>query len=223
MLVFINLNFFSWNCPRPFGRTFEVSIDDAGCFQLLIVSFENRNVIFIGHLYLLPFNCHTSLLNVFIQKFFCQKNVLAMKAMMLFGFHFVGLTSYQRVRFFDDYIVVYNYPHLPVLKDWLDEMLLLLQTVCKVTLPHHHNTTSPHYLITSSPHHHITTSPHYHITSLPHHLNTSSLGFGEMLGAHRFTVVKLKSNMLASVKCGVISVKLWVPSTSNFFFQLSLL
>lgn len=35
-------------------------------------------------------------------------------------------------------------------------------------------------------------------------LNSSSLGFGEVLRAHHFTVVKLKSNILAaSVKCVV--------------------
>ena len=48
----------------------------------------------------------------------------------------------------------------------------------------------------------ITTLPYYDITSLPHHLNTSSLRFREVLGAYHFIVVKLKSNILISVKCG---------------------
>ena len=51
----------------------------------------------------------------------------------------------------------------------------------------------------------------------------SSLGLGGYLGAHNFTIVKLKSSLLASVKCSVqpkirklkISVKLQVPGYSK--------
>ena len=54
-------------------------------------------------------------------------------------------------------------------------------------------------------------------------VNGSSLGLGGYLGAHKFTIVKLKSSLLASVKCSVqpkihkvkISVKLHVPGYSK--------
>jgi len=92
---------------RPFGQTFKVSIDNAGCFQLPTVIFENRNVIF-DHLHwafvfiALVLPCIPS--QRVYPKILLLKSRVGNESSDAFWLSFCWLTSYGII--VDDYIVV---------------------------------------------------------------------------------------------------------------------